>query len=778
MKNTSQLGKAITNVISYGTALSLVRRIYTQLISTIKEMDQALTDMTVVTSLTREQAWELTGTLQDLAKQTGMTATTIADMTTKYLQQGKTLDDALTLTEAAAKAARIAGISGSQSIDLLTNAMNGFQVSASKAMEVSDKFAALAAAAATDYEELATALSKVAAQANLAGMSMDFTLGMLTKGIEVTREAPETIGTALKTVIARMRELTDYGATLDDGLDVNRVAKALDNIGVSLMDENNEFRDLDDVLTEVGLKWDTLNKNQQANVAVALAGTRQQSRLIAMLQDFDRTQQLVNISMDSAGATAAQHRKYMQGLEAATTQLTTAYQQLITTFTNSDFAISAVNGLTSALEWLSENIGVVKAAIVGLAGLGIYSGLQKIAEGLGLTSGSILAFIADTNAARDASNQETAATIRRNAAIGQIQLQLQSKKIAELQDTLAMQENTLALAQNTAEIQKQKLEAIQLRKEKSNNLAQTIKLRMAERQKVLEAKKNLTVEQRQLLIEAQAADQKKLNRIAILDQTFAEEEHTRVGLIDAATTQAQTTASEMLNTQKALEAAQAEKNAAATAVELGVNAQNLTLTQAQNLESERQVIISKLKSQGYTEEAATEAAANIIKTKAIILGSLDILMSKTATKEEKKEAAAKATSALMSAFKAKMDNIATGATAKLTIATKLLTTTIYNVPIIGWILAIIALVVALVKAVKQSGAFADAWQSLKDIFSGVFDIIKLVFDIITDLIVDALGPTIARIRILLAIGKVVIAIVEAILNIIKGLVQAFKNLLK
>lgn len=416
---------------------------------------------------------------------------------------------------------------------------------------------------------------------------------------------------------------------------------------------------------------------------MALAGTRQQSRLIAMLQDFDRTQQLVNISMNSAGATAAQHRKYMQGLEAATTQLTTAYQQLITTFTNSDFAISAVNGLTSALEWLSENIGVVKAAIVGLASLGIYSGLQKITEGLGLTSGSILAFIADTNAARDASNQETAATIRRNAAIGQTRLELQSKKIAELEDTLAMQENTLVLAQNTVEIQKHKLGTAQLVKAKSNNLAQTIKLRMAERQQAIENKKNLTVEQKKLLIEAQAADQKKLDWAMTLNQTAAQEEHTSAALIDTNTTLAQTTATEMLETQKALAAAQAEKNAAATAVEMGVNAQNLTLTQVQNLESERQVIISKLKSQGYTEEAATEAAANIIKTKAIILGSLDILMSKTATKEQKKEAAAKAASALMSAFKAKMDNIATGAAAKLTIATKLLTTTIYNVPIIG-----------------------------------------------------------------------------------------------
>lgn len=175
-------------------------------------------------------------------------------MATKFYQQGKSTSQVRELTEAAAKAATIAGIDGSRSIDLLTNAMNGFQLSATKAMEVSDKFAALAASAATDYEELATALSKVAAQANLAGMSMDFTLGMLTKGIEVTREAPETIGTALKTVIARMRELTDYGTTLEDGIDVNRVDKALSNVGVSLRDANGEFRDLEHVLTDLGKK--------------------------------------------------------------------------------------------------------------------------------------------------------------------------------------------------------------------------------------------------------------------------------------------------------------------------------------------------------------------------------------------------------------------------------------------------------------------------------------------------------------------------------------------
>lgn len=192
--------------------------------------------------------------MRDLAKQTGMTTTEIANMTTKYLQQGKTLQQAITLTQASAKAARIAGISGEESINLLTNALNGFQLSADKALEVSDKFASLAASSATDYEELATALSKVAAQANLAGMSIDFTLGILAKGIETTRESPESIGTALKTVISRMRELTDYQDTLEDGTDINRVESALKNINVDLRDSSGNFRDIEDVLTDVGAK--------------------------------------------------------------------------------------------------------------------------------------------------------------------------------------------------------------------------------------------------------------------------------------------------------------------------------------------------------------------------------------------------------------------------------------------------------------------------------------------------------------------------------------------
>ena len=49
-KATTTFGRAIQNVVSYGTA------IYQNFIRTITDLDKALTNMTVVTTLTRDQA--------------------------------------------------------------------------------------------------------------------------------------------------------------------------------------------------------------------------------------------------------------------------------------------------------------------------------------------------------------------------------------------------------------------------------------------------------------------------------------------------------------------------------------------------------------------------------------------------------------------------------------------------------------------------------------------------------------------------------------------------
>lgn len=384
-RQTTSLGKAFRQFSIYAIALRTVKKALNEATKTIREIDRALTEQAMVTGLTRKQTYGLLKDYQDMASRLGTTTKEVSSTMTQFLRQGRSINESLKLTEAAVSAAKVAGISAADSINYLTTAINGFRLSADDAMKVSDKFAAVAASAATSYEEIAIALSKVAAQANLAGMSIDYTTALLTKGIETTREAPETIGTALKTVIARMRELSDYGETLGGDTDINNVESQLAYIGIALRDNNGELRSTEDVLNELGGKWDELNANQQAAIAKALAGTRQQSRLIAMMSDYEHVIELQEIAERSQGATMAQMATYMEGMDAALNKVNVAWEKIISTITDSDVIISLVDTFAALLEninsILSTTGGMIAAiTLISLTGIAILGNKMRELE--------------------------------------------------------------------------------------------------------------------------------------------------------------------------------------------------------------------------------------------------------------------------------------------------------------------------------------------------------------------------------------------------------------
>lgn len=379
-KQSSTLGRAFKEFSLYAIALRTIKQAAREAISTIKELDKSLTEQAMVTGKTRQQTYALLSSYQELAAQTGSTTREIADLATQFMRQGKTTQESLVLTEAAMSAAKVAGISASESINYLTTALNGFQLSANDAMSVSDKFAAIAANAATSYDEIAIALSKVASQANLAGMSIDYTTALLAKGLETTREAPETIGTALKTIIARMRELSDYGETLGGDTDINNVESQLAYVGIALRDNNGELRSTEEVLDQLGRKWDTLNSNQQAAVAKALAGTRQQSRLIAMMSDYERVIELQQIAERSSGATLSQMSTYLEGMDAALNRVSVAWESIITSITDNEVIINIINGAANLLDWIGsllENEVVTIGLIITVSSISLISLMKK-----------------------------------------------------------------------------------------------------------------------------------------------------------------------------------------------------------------------------------------------------------------------------------------------------------------------------------------------------------------------------------------------------------------
>jgi TP901 family phage tail tape measure protein len=81
-----------------------------------------------------------------------------------------------------------------------------------------------------------------------------------------TRESAETVGTAFKTIFARLESLS-LGETLDDGTSLTKYSQALATVGVSIKDSNGQLKEMDVILDELGNKWQSIDKDQQMALA-------------------------------------------------------------------------------------------------------------------------------------------------------------------------------------------------------------------------------------------------------------------------------------------------------------------------------------------------------------------------------------------------------------------------------------------------------------------------------------------------------------------------------
>lgn len=195
---TKQSAEQLTQALGQQyISFQAIKRAMMEVYNVTKQLDTAFNEIAVVSTYSTKEVWNMYDSFLKIANATGTTSTEIIQVAGEYFKQGKSLSESLVLTEAAAMAAKVAGISATESVSYLTAALNGYNLAASEAMNVSDKFSKLAAISATDYEDLAIALGKVAAQANASGVNMDSLMGFMTTALEVTQEAPENIGTAL-----------------------------------------------------------------------------------------------------------------------------------------------------------------------------------------------------------------------------------------------------------------------------------------------------------------------------------------------------------------------------------------------------------------------------------------------------------------------------------------------------------------------------------------------------------------------------------------------------
>ena len=257
--------------------------------------------------------------------------------------------------------------------DQMTAVWNNFY-DGSKSLEYyADVMTALGAATATSTDEIAQGLSKFAAVAETVGLSYEFATAALATITSNTRESADVVGNALKTLFARIQGL-QLGETLEDGTDLNKYSQALEKVGISIYEQNGELKEMDSILVEMSEKWNTLSNTQQVALAQTVAGVRQYTQLIALMENWDSgddDSMMANLSTigTAEGTLDKQAEIYAQSWEAASKRVKAASQGIYQSLLDDKFFINLNNGfadLLSGLDAFIDNAGGVKAVLLGI----------------------------------------------------------------------------------------------------------------------------------------------------------------------------------------------------------------------------------------------------------------------------------------------------------------------------------------------------------------------------------------------------------------------------
>lgn len=361
-----------------------------------KSLDGSLNNIRIVSNKSADDMARFAEQANKAAKALSTTTTDYTDASLIYYQQGLTDQEVLDRTETTIKMANVAGTTAETASQQLTAIWNNFYDGSQTLDHYADVMVKLGAATASSSDEISEGIEKFAAVANTVGLSYEYAASALATVTAQTRESASVVGTAFRTLFSRIQGL-NQGETLDDGTTLNKYSQALATVGVQIKDTDGELKGMDKILDDLGNKWDTLAQDQKIALAETVAGVRQWTQLIALMDNWDFFKENLAMAQNADGTLEEQAKIYAESWEAARDRTKAAAEDIYDSLINPDFYIEVDNLITPILSGTAEIIDslgglkgvllVAASAMTALYGDKMAEGIRDMAHNIGIMTG-------------------------------------------------------------------------------------------------------------------------------------------------------------------------------------------------------------------------------------------------------------------------------------------------------------------------------------------------------------------------------------------------------
>lgn len=353
-----------------------------QAITGLKELDKIKTDIQMVSGTSDSGVDAMMRSYNSMAKELSSTTKSVSEAANEFLRMGESVASTNDLIKSSQVLSKVGMIESSEAASYLISSLKGYKVEAEDSINIIDKLTAVDLEAAVSAGGLAEAMSRCANIANSSGTSMNRLIGYMATAGEVTQDSMSVIGNSFKSMYSRMNNIK-IGRFIDDetGESLSDTEAVLDKLGIKLRDTENTYRNFDDVLDDVGNNWKNFTQVEQNAISVAIAGTMQRERFIALMNNYSSALKYSETAANSAGSALERYGMYQDSIEGKTNELTAAIESLSTNTISEDLFSGIIQATTGVVEFI-DKFGILKGTLAGLVTMGVSKMFLSMATGI------------------------------------------------------------------------------------------------------------------------------------------------------------------------------------------------------------------------------------------------------------------------------------------------------------------------------------------------------------------------------------------------------------
>ena len=334
-----------------------------------------------------------------MAKEMGRSTQTVADAANEFLRMGYSAEETNELIRQSTKLATLGMIDASEATNYLISAIKGYGVEIKNVSEIIDMATELDMKYSISSGYILEAMSRTSASAKMAGSDMSMLMSMISIVGETTKKSAEVVGEAMKTMYARFGNVKinkfEDAEHPEEVENINDIERVLNKLNIALRDSEGQWRRYDDVMMEVGKRFNSLTDVEKNAIATAMFGTRQRENGIVILSNWDRILEANASAMEASGTADERYAAYTEGLNAALERLTASWENFLLSLSDNQPLIDIINALSDLVNCLSNPI-IQNLLIGGVAVFGINKIYNVLKSGVPILTG-LLSGISEFN---------------------------------------------------------------------------------------------------------------------------------------------------------------------------------------------------------------------------------------------------------------------------------------------------------------------------------------------------------------------------------------------